>query len=51
MAAKTETSIENLQKYRAALITAVVTGKIDVRGTVHPSAAAQTTPAVVRMKV
>lgn len=32
MAAKVETAIERLQEYRTALITAAVTGKIDVRG-------------------
>ena len=31
MAAKVEEAIERLQEYRAALITAAVTGKIDVR--------------------
>ena len=31
MATKIETAIERLQEYRAALITAAVTGKIDVR--------------------
>ena len=31
MAAKVETAIECLQEYRTALITATVTGKIDVR--------------------
>ena len=29
-----ETAIERLYEYRTALITAAVTGKIDVRGTV-----------------
>jgi len=33
MAAKVEAAIERLQEYRSALITAAVTGKIDVRGT------------------
>ena len=33
MIAKVETAIERLQEYRTALITAAVTGKIDVRGT------------------
>jgi type I restriction enzyme, S subunit len=33
MVAKVETAIERLQEYRTALITAAVTGKIDVRGT------------------
>ena len=33
---KIETAIERLCEYRAALITAAVTGKIDVRGTVVP---------------
>ena len=32
MVAKVETAIERLQEYRTALITAAVTGKIDVRG-------------------
>ena len=32
MVAKVETAVERLQEYRAALITAVVTGKKDVRG-------------------
>ena len=31
MLAKIETAIDRLQEYRAALITAAVTGKIDVR--------------------
>lgn len=39
MVAKVETAIERLQEYRSALITAAVTGKIDVRGT-SPSAVA-----------
>lgn len=30
--AKVETAIERLQEYRTALITAAVTGKIDIRG-------------------
>jgi type I restriction enzyme S subunit len=34
MVAKVETAIERLQEYRAALVTAAVTGKIDVRGAV-----------------
>ena len=34
MVAKIETAIERLQEYRAALTTAAVAGKIDVRGTV-----------------
>jgi len=34
MVAKVETAIERLQEYRGALITAAVTGKIDVRGVV-----------------
>jgi type I restriction enzyme S subunit len=33
LAAKVEEAIERLQEYRTALITAAVTGKIDVRGT------------------
>ena len=32
MVAKVETAIERLQEYRTALISAAVTGKIDVRG-------------------
>jgi len=32
MVAKVDTAIERLQEYRSALITAAVTGKIDVRG-------------------
>lgn len=32
MVTKIETAIERLQEYRTALITAAVTGKIDVRG-------------------
>jgi type I restriction enzyme S subunit len=31
LAAKVETAVERLQEYRTALITAAVTGKIDVR--------------------
>ena len=34
MVAKVQTALERLQEYRAALITAAVTGKIDVRGAV-----------------
>ena len=34
MVAKVEAAIERLQEYRAALITAAVTGKIDVRGAI-----------------
>ena len=34
LTAKIETAIERLQEYRAALVTAAVTGKIDVRGAV-----------------
>jgi type I restriction enzyme S subunit len=34
MVAKVEAAIERLQEYRSALITAAVTGKIDVRGAV-----------------
>ena len=33
MITKVEAAIERLQEYRTALITAAVTGKIDVRGT------------------
>jgi len=40
MAAKVEEAIERLQEYRAALITAAVTGKIDVRGHAAAEAAA-----------
>ena len=36
VAAKTEAAIERLHEYRTALITAAVTGKIDIRGTVVP---------------
>jgi len=35
MVAKVETAIERLQEYRTALITATVTGKIDVRDQTH----------------
>ena len=34
LAARVEAAIERLEEYRAALITAAVTGKIDVRGDV-----------------
>jgi len=34
LVAKVEKAIERLQEYRTALITAAVTGKIDVRGAV-----------------
>ena len=34
--AKTEAAIERLHEYRTALITAAVTGKVDIRGTVVP---------------
>lgn len=34
MVSKVETAINRLQEYRTALITAAVTGKIDVRGAV-----------------
>jgi restriction endonuclease S subunit len=34
MVGKVEAAVERLQEYRTALITAVVTGKIDVRGAV-----------------
>ena len=34
LVAKIETAIERLREHRTALITAAVTGKIDVRGTV-----------------
>jgi restriction endonuclease S subunit len=36
MVAKVENATERLQEYRTALITAAVTGKIDVRGRVAP---------------
>ena len=36
LAAKVEEAIERLQEYRTALITAAVTGKIDVRGSASP---------------
>ena len=36
LVAKIETAIKRFQEYRTALITAAVTGKIDVRGTVAP---------------
>ena len=41
LVAKVEAAISRLQEYRAALITAAVTGKIDVRGAASaaPSAA------------
>jgi hypothetical protein len=32
MVSKSRAAIERLQEYRAALVTAAVTGKIDVRG-------------------
>jgi type I restriction enzyme S subunit len=35
LAAKVQTAVERLQEYRTALITAAVTGKIDVRNTVR----------------
>jgi type I restriction enzyme, S subunit len=38
---KVEAAIERLREYRTALITAAVTGKIDVRGAVPETAAAQ----------
>jgi type I restriction enzyme S subunit len=34
LVAKVEAAVERLQEYRTALITAAVTGKIDVRGAV-----------------
>ena len=37
LAGKVEEAIERLQEYRTALITAAVTGKIDVRGTLGVS--------------
>jgi type I restriction enzyme S subunit len=45
MIAKAEAAIERLQEYRAALITAAVTGKIDVRGLA--SAVAQLGPEAI----
>ena len=41
MTAKTEAAVERLQEYRAALITAAVTGRIDVRqaGSIRSSSA------------
>ena len=36
LVAKTEVAIERLHEYRTTLITAAITGKIDVRGTVVP---------------
>ena len=41
--AKVERAIEHLLEYRTALITAAVTGKIDVRGAVAPESAAGST--------
>lgn len=35
LVAKVEAAIERLQEYRIALVTAAVTGKVDVRGEVH----------------
>ncbi|MBS1787187.1 MAG: restriction endonuclease subunit S [Acidobacteria bacterium] len=43
LVAKVETAIERLQEYRTALITAAVTGKIDVRGQVGFEPAEQAT--------
>ena len=40
LVAKVEAAIERLQEYRAALITAAVTGKIDVRGAAGRAAGA-----------
>jgi type I restriction enzyme S subunit len=40
MVAKAEEAIDRLQEYRTALITAAVTGKIDVRGYGHSTEAA-----------
>lgn len=42
MVAKVEEAIERLQEYRTALITAAVTGKIDVRGTASAAPPART---------
>jgi type I restriction enzyme S subunit len=44
MVAKVETAIERLQEYRTALITAAVTGKIDVRALSGADAAGTMTP-------
>lgn len=50
MVAKVETAIERLQEYRAALITAAVTGKIDVRGHGVGSGVTATATSKVRMR-
>lgn len=50
LAAKVEEAIERLQEYRSALITAAVTGKIDVRGAVHDREASVTGPDGVRVQ-
>lgn len=46
MAEKVEQAIARLQEYRTALITAAVTGKIDVRGVIAHSASTQSASAV-----
>jgi len=50
MVAKVEEAIERLQEYRTALITAAVTGKIDVRGAVRDREASVTDPDRVRVQ-
>jgi type I restriction enzyme S subunit len=50
MVAKVEEAIERLQEYRIALITAAVTGKIDVRGAVCDREASVTGPDRVRVQ-
>lgn len=50
MVAKVEEAIERLQEYRSALITAAVTGKIDVRGAVREREASATGPDEVRVE-
>ncbi|MBI4516382.1 MAG: restriction endonuclease subunit S [Deltaproteobacteria bacterium] len=49
MVAKVEEAIERLQEYRTALITAAVTGKIDVRGAVHDREASVPEPNKARV--
>lgn len=50
MLAKVEEAIERLQEYRTALITAAVTGKIDVRGSVRNREASVSGPDRVRVQ-
>lgn len=50
MATKVETAIERLQEYRSALITAAVTGKIDVRGVGERRKFATTNTEAARME-